>query len=56
MKNSGKYYLKHKNLFVWFAKNENISFTPNLTIAGEFTEVEADKIINRFDLELEKLG
>ena len=56
MKNSGKYYLKHKNLFVWFAKNENISFTSNLTIAGKFTEVEADKIINRFDLELEKLG
>lgn len=48
-----KYYLKHKNLFVWFVTSENISFTPNWTIAGEFTEAETDKIINGFELDFE---
>ncbi len=49
-------HLKHKTLFVWFVTAENISFTPNIGLAGEFTEAEADKIINGFDVELELVG
>lgn len=46
-------HLKHKTLFVWFVAAENISFTPNIGLAGEFNEAEADKIINDFELEFE---